>query len=154
MGFAGAALIPAVLAFEPAHPRATQRCKIVPMSQLVMLIIPAPANLDTLRECLGQRFKLNPKVESLGECEELHATNEDGRTTVFEVVSGGPSELIAQVMRKRGLDLKQFSYFWARIGWATSDAAALYAAERLDGWLIDYWNRLLTPQEYRELTGV
>src|SRR4051812_26722430 len=70
------------------------------MGQLVMLILPAPASLDTIRGCLTGKFDLNPRVEGLGDADELHATNESGRTTIFERVSSPVSELLQAAMRQ------------------------------------------------------
>jgi hypothetical protein len=115
-----------------------------------MLILPAPASLDTLRGCLAGKFALNPKVEGLGDLEELQATNESDRTTVFERVPGPVSEMLRGAMRQRSLAPEDFEYFWARYGWATSEAALLCTAEALHGWLVDTWSRLLSPEEFRQ----
>lgn len=119
------------------------------MGQLLMLILPTPTNLDTIRSCLNGKFDLNPKVEGLGDVEELHATNESGRTTIFERVPTPASETVRIAMLQRALAPEDFEYFWARHGWATSDSAMLCAAEALHGWLYDAWNQLLSPGEFR-----
>jgi hypothetical protein len=120
------------------------------MGQLTMLILPVPADLDAIRACLDGKFALNPKVEGLGDVEELQATNEAGRVTIFETVPGPLSEMLRNAMRERSLAPDDFKCFWARYGWATSEAALLCAAEALHGWLYDTWNRLLSPEEFRQ----
>lgn len=119
------------------------------MSQLVMLILPAPANLDTIRSCLAERFALNPKVEGLGDVEELHATDEAGRTTVFEAVIDAPSEMLRDAISRRAGRREEYTCFLVRYGWATSEAALVHAAGSLHGWVYDSWSRLLSPAEFR-----
>jgi hypothetical protein len=120
------------------------------MSSLVMLILPRPAKLDSIRSCLAPRFRLNTKVEGLGDAEELVATDPAGGITTFETVLGGPSDELRALMRKRSLAPDKFTHFWARFGGKATAAAAQHVATSLRGWLFDEWSTLWSPCETQE----
>ena len=86
------------------------------MSRLLILILPAPADLDAIRAVLVGHFRLNPKVEELGEVEELQAGDENGGVTIFETMPfAAPSNVLSEQMRARGLDPLGYRFFIVKL---------------------------------------
>jgi len=123
------------------------------MSRLILLMLPQPGDLDTIRGCLRAKFWVNNKIEGLGEAEELDAGSApDDRIVKFEYAPG-PSDELKKQMRARGLEPAEYRCYWARYGYGSDvpEQALLYAATALRGWLQDEWSRLLSPEEFDEL---
>lgn len=120
------------------------------MSQLVLLLLPAPADLDAIRACLGRRWRVNKKVEGLGEAEELHVDDGSGRRRIFESGPWVLPQSITDAMTQRNLHPPGFRSFWVRYGGGTSTEP--HVAQAMGGWLYDSSSRLLTPGEFTELS--
>ena len=118
------------------------------MSRDLFLLLPAPADLDTIRSCLSNYFELNPKVEGLGDAEELHVKQADGGGAIFETAPGVLVENI-RGFREGSLPPGQFRAFHVRLFGRGNEDAVLFVADQLHGWLYDAWSRLWSADQYR-----
>ena len=123
------------------------------MSELVLLLLPAPADLNLVRACLSRRFRVNDKVEGLGEAEALEVTDASGRRLIFEWGPRDLSQSVNRAMVDRRLHPPGFRAFRVRYGGGTSTDPLLHVAEAMGEWLYDSSSRLLRPEEFTELSA-
>jgi hypothetical protein len=79
-------------------------------------MLPKPASLDTIRNKLAARFELNPRVEGLGDVEELDV--QEGETLVGEIEIRRADQYprVVRALNDMGVDAQSLDWFY--IGYA------------------------------------
>lgn len=129
------------------------------MSRELVLILPAPADLDSLRSTLNGLYKLSLPVGGLQELDELGVKDFDERyvATIANLdmanTSGSPQDppgSLRFALREKSVDPDAMSYFWIRVSdWCATNQMLAKMANEEGAWVFaPDWSLLFSGKSY------
>jgi|SRR6185437_1796120 len=129
------------------------------MSRELVLVLPAPATLDSLRATLNWLYKLSPPVEGLEALDELGVKDVDDRyvATIENLnianAPGSPPDPLGSLrfaLREKSVDPDAMSYFWIRVSdWRATNGMLTKLTNNDGAWLFaPDWSLLFSGKIY------
>lgn len=124
-----------------------------------MLVLPAPATLDSLRSTLSGLYKLSLPVEGLEELDELGVKDSDDRyiATIENLNMANPPGSppdppgsLRFALREKSVDPDAMSYFWIRVSdWRATNEMLAKLANKDGAWVFaPDWSLLFSAKSY------